>query len=77
MIKEWLIRKLNAVPAPEFGKLRLIQFGPTIFAEGNINDILNALNAVPMPKPGEGQYVVRPTVKRNPIRKSKQNKLEL
>jgi len=75
-MREWLIRKLGGVPAPEEGIALLVyedQEGPIeAHVEGGRFEMIDYLGGVPLPKAGEGQIVVGPCVKRLPVRKHKE-----
>jgi hypothetical protein len=74
-MREWLIRKLGGVPAPEEGIALLVyedQEGPIeARVDGGRFEMIDYLGGVPLPKAGEGQIVVGPCVKRLPVRKRK------
>ena len=72
-MKSWLIRKLGGIPAPEEGIALLVyedQEGPIVaHVEGGRYEMIDYLGGVPLPKAGEGQIVVKPVVRKLPVRK--------
>jgi hypothetical protein len=68
-MRDWLIRKLGGIPKPPYP---YYMDNPTFEQEeSRRNDLIMLLGGVPLPKAGEGQHVVGPVVRKNPVRTKK------
>ncbi|MDD5288323.1 MAG: hypothetical protein PHY28_04345 [Dehalococcoidales bacterium] len=79
-MKNWLICKLGGYPAPEEGIALLVYPDPddpkgkeynVAHIEGGKDEVIYFCGGVPMPTAGEGQHVVGPVVRHNPVRSKK------
>jgi hypothetical protein len=73
-IREWLIRKLGGIPLPNGfepreGRSYLIENNIVTIMANSWDEIRDMKGCVPMPKPGQGQIVVGPVVRKLPRRK--------